>query len=1177
MLVSALVAASLILLLGEHVGIKTVEERQFWVSVVAIGAIVMAIIASFDGLGRWWEAISVLRKWLLRRQPEIAHTTQASIAGVLHSQPQIATSQGSLREALRHEHGPLWRYRQPWLLLTGDATTLCQLLPELNAQGWQFTPDAVLLSSRIGKDGQPDIPWLKQLYKLRRWRPIDAIVLVTNADSALPTAQQDARSFTLALARIAKVLHWSAPVFLLDAAPAKQVSAAHAPVVACELSASVDTHAIEAALQTLRSDLARRYLAPPVMDDEKRHLGELSERLDSRATSLADWLAGLLSHRHPVRGIAFAPYTHATPAECKAKDKVTSAGRGADLRLWQYLGAAARRHSGRPTGRHPTIVAACLMCCVAVIWTAGMLVSGALNRKDIHDGRQAAETLQMASDHAGRLRALLALQQQIEKYEYRTHHHTPLLTRFGLNRDAEVLAALRKPYTQGARQLLITPVQQGLESSLADLARLQTVTLDEKTGRWALGGRDTLKAYLMLANPDRAEADFLTRQLAQHWSTEARISPGEKQDLANRLFQFYARHLNVNPDWKIEPRPELVTGARQTLLAVIGERNARDTVYQGILNGIGDKYPDLALPSLTTGTDVRGLLRSTAIVPGVFTRQAYEGHVAEAIEAAAERREVATDWILVGDQANASIKQDDDSAALRAALTEQYFADYAEHWQHFMNNLQWEPAPTLPAAIDQLKLMADARQSPVIALMKALEYQGGADAHKTSLSDKLVTKAQDIIGKKREVPVAVQADPAGPLGAAFGPVLRLVGQAGPDVSGKGDSSGELSLQRFLDRATALRLRLQQVNASPDADAQARQMAQALFQGKSSELADTQAYAQLVAASLGAEWARMGETLFVRPVAQAAETVLQPAQASLNSIWRQGIAMNWGRAFAGRYPFAKTANDASLPELARFLRPQVGLIDTFLSTQLAGVLEYQGDQWVPGAGYAQVFDPAFLKGINMLRRIATPLLVQGEPQYRFELKPVPTPGLTETVLMLDGQRLHYVNQRESWQAMTWPANNLQQPGTRLQWQTEAAGTSKNHEFGGRWGLVRMLERARIVPIDTATFELTWQASPDARRAKEAETEVAANTDAELDTESDTESLTEREPQAAAPAEMVLPIRYQLRTEIGQGPLEMLALRGFVLPSRIFLAKDLAKEPLAPTRSVPAAATAATPRG
>jgi len=39
-------------------------------------------------------------------------------------------------------------------------------------------------------------------------------------------------------------------------------------------------------------------------------------------------------------------------------------------------------------------------------------------------------------------------------------------------------------------------------------------------------------------------------------------------------------------------------------------------------------------------------------------------------------------------------------------------------------------------------------------------------------------------------------------------------------------------------------------------------------------------------------------------------------------------------------------------------------------------------------------------------------------------------------------------------------------------------------------------------------------------------------------------------AAAPADMAYPIRYLLRTEVGHGPLEMLWLRDFVLPSRIF---------------------------
>ncbi len=81
------------------------------------------------------------------------------------------------------------------------------------------------------------------------------------------------------------------------------------------------------------------------------------------------------------------------------------------------------------------------------------------------------------------------------------------------------------------------------------------------------------------------------------------------------------------------------------------------------------------------------------------------------------------------------VKQGNDTDVLKAALTQRYFADYADHWQGFMNALQWEPANELPAAIEQLKLMADARQSPVIALMKSVKYQGEAGVVQDSLSD----------------------------------------------------------------------------------------------------------------------------------------------------------------------------------------------------------------------------------------------------------------------------------------------------------------------------------------------------------------------------------------------------------------------------------------------------------
>ncbi|WP_225934697.1 ImcF-related family protein [Cupriavidus sp. EM10] len=746
-----------------------------------------------------------------------------------------------------------------------------------------------------------------------------------------------------------------------------------------------------------------------------------------------------------------------------------------------------------------------------------------------------------------RLKALDTLQQQIQRYEYRVEHHAPLFTRFGLNRDTEVLAALWKPYAKAGRDILVTPVVHDLEAALVDLSQLRTSGLSDETSKWALEGRNTLGAYLMLAHPDRVDAAFLSQKLAQHWSTDARITPGHREDLAERFARFYAEHLKANPDWRIDARPDLVAGARQTLLAVIGERNAVDTIYQSILDGAGSKYPDQTLASLAAGTDPRGLIRAGGVVPGVFTRQAYEGYVEAAIEKAAKRQDVANDWVISDGKAQPAQQAPGNSEAdFRHALTERYFADYAERWQQFMNGMQWESATTLPGVVDQLKLLADARQSPVIALMKALEYQGGAGARRESLSDSLVAKAQVIMGKTGGAPTAVRPDPAGPLGAAFGPVMRLAGQPGQAGGGNGD----LSLQRYLDRITAVRLRLQQMTNSADADMQARQIAQSLFQGKGSDLADTRAYGQLMAASLGAEWAGMGDTLFVRPIAQAEQAVLQPAQASLDEAWRQSIALPWNRAFASRYPFANTANDASLPELARYIRPQSGLIHAFLKAEVAGVLALRGDQWVPvGSGSGGLtFDPGFLKFINTLQRIAAHLLVQGDPQYRFELKPIPTPGLTDTLLTIDNQKLHYYNQRESWQAMTWPANNLQVPRTMLQWQTEKAGTSKNYETEGVWAWVRMLEHARVTPIDSATVQLTFEAIPDTADPRPGMGDKAPTSDAESP-----EALLPRAARLSAPSHMVYPIRYQMRAAVGRGPLEALELRNLRMPERMFAGK------------------------
>ncbi len=1192
-LMAAVAGALFILGKGEVIGLMTVTQRMLGVAVLIITW--LGVVLLYVTVGRNADRNAA------RREVGSAEVVEALPEKEL---PETPDTIAELQAHLRAESGMRWHSGRSWLLLTGDESAIAKALPDLFENSWLVTQDAVLIWNNTGVDGRPDQDWLKRIYKLHRRRPIDAVVLMLNGDVDQPPQRRGVNAHSVILACIADNLRWSAPVYVLDVAQTDTLNNGRTAPIGCDLLPDADERSIESTLIALGNHLGDKGVWQLTRSFKDVYSARLSEQLDKRSASLAAIISSLAdrkSRHQSVIGAFFAPFP--VTAHVDDQGAVGNALDGADLPIWNHLAVEARKHRGKRMGWHPVTVFSTVALTVIGVWTAGMLISGMTNAHNLTGARETIQALATAPDSAARLNALLALQQQIGFSEQRAAHQPPLWTRFGLNQDKAILAALWPPYSAASKSLLIAPIQENLEATLVDLSQMPTGSLDDHANSAALEGHKALKTYLMLAEPNRADAGFITPQLMHYWTTNANISEGAKLDVSERLSGFYAQHLKAHDAWRIRPRAELVNASRQTLLSVIGVRNSEDTVYQSVLAGVGNKYPDQTLASLTTGTDTRGLIRTTVTVPGVYTRQAYEGYVAAAIREAAKSRDMTRDWVLANNGDVVDTLKGQSTEALEAALTTQYFNDYAEHWRAFMNALQWQSAPNIPAAIEQMKLLADARQSPVIALMKSIDYQGNAGVHQASLSDTLVAKAQNIFGKKDDPHAATTTQDTGPLSASFGPVLRLLGEVSESNKTKTTVASDVSLQRYIERITALRLKLQQISGGADSDVQTRQLAQALFQGKNSELADTQAYAQLVSASLGAQWSGMGDALFVRPVAQAMQIVIQPAQASLNDVWREDIAVHWNKSFSGRYPFDNTENDASIPELARFIRLQGGLISSFLSTQLAGVLELRGDQWVEVNTHsgALQFDPEFLRTVNVLHRVAGHLMPEGEPQYRFDIKPIPTPGITDSVLTLDAQKLHYYNQRETWQGLMWPSNDPQVAGTRLQWQTETAGTSKNFEFRGRWAFVRMLERAKIEPIDNATFQLTWQAEPDTRIAGVVKAPASVNVvtservtnrssddwgasaqDSGSSNRASLDSLVAQRPLAAASANLTYPLSYFMRVEVGKGSLELLALRGFKLPSRMFIEKpgvtpqrNGATPPPLPTAAREAAKRAATP--
>ncbi|WKM73223.1 ImcF-related family protein, partial [Klebsiella oxytoca] len=642
---------------------------------------------------------------------------------------------------------------------------------------------------------------------------------------------------------------------------------------------------------------------------------------------------------------------------------------------------------------------------------------------------------------------------------------------------------------------------------------------------WEGGIQDAIDAAVASR---RDEIDWVLSDNRNTVSTD--VSPEAlKQRLTNRYFTDFAgawlnflNSIRLNPAHNITDVTDQLTltgDVRQSpLIALMNtlawqgqtgeqEEALSDFLVRTAKNLPGkDKKP--VIDQQAAGPNARHLFSTDEVVPGMFTRQAWEGGIQDAIDAAVASRRDEIDWVL-SDNRN-TVSTDVSPEALKQRLTNRYFTDFAGAWLNFLNSIRLNPAHNITDVTDQLTLTGDVRQSPLIALMNTLAWQGQTGEQGEAISDFLVRTAKNLPGRDKKPVIDQQAaGPRGPLDSTFGPLLTLTGKNSAQKVMAADSS--LSLQTWLTRITRVRLKLQQVANAADPQAMMQQLAQTVFRGRSVELTDTQEYGSLVAASLGEAWRGFGQTMFVQPLTQAREAVLQPSAASLNEAWQRSVVANWNAAFQGRYPFAAGKSDASLPMLAAFIRRDTGRIDRFLSTELGGVLRREGSDWVADGTRSQglTFSPAFLNAVNQLSQLSDILFTDGSQGISFEMQGVAMREVVETALTLDGQTLHYFNQLADWQRFRWPGV-MNKPGAMLTWTSTTAGSRLYANHSGPWGVIRMLEPMARQKAGDGLYRLTVTA-PDRRQ-----------------------------------------LQWLLRTELGDGPLALLKLRNFRLPTQIFSA-------------------------
>ncbi|MFK0376415.1 ImcF-related family protein [Pandoraea sp. NPDC090278] len=1120
-----LVVAVTLWVRGLHLGWSLERRITIELALLCSLLVILLLLKYLELVVRWVASLEVLSSF----RSTLGSADKVSPADFAPNSSMADSRHDSLLSQLRERHGRRWRHRERWILVTGPKPLVQRLSPALASTGFVLTAESVLLFVADKLDAH-DQEWLKQIRRMRRRRPIDAIVALASSD-AISDGDTSLTPENLApqLARINRALRWAAPAYLLDVARLEgadhttgQVNAQDASEIVGLLwtGERISENGVKASMTMLANTLSDAGVARLSEDPHQRTVATLAQHVTHKCDTLCTLISQTAASsfwRHSVHGIFFAPLAPASTVS----DQTTSGI--AHPKLWQTIAQHSRKLHGRRVGFSPSGTVAWLVTGAMFIWILGVNLSGLHNRATIRSVSDALTQWNQAPDRGQQMLALNSLDRQIDTFEVRERNGAPWSTRFGLNRDSAILDAVWPGYVHAAQVLLVTPVRQALEARLMRLASLSDAEIADSGNVQANVAYDTLKAYLMLATPARANSAFLTPQLMATNEPvrpdNADVSAGTWNDLRGQTLAFLASHLGTSRGGVSLATPadqSLVASTRQTIVSVRGIQNSTDAIYEKIIDEAQAKYPPITLTSLLGDTSSRGLFSTTQTVPGVFTRAAFDERISRAIDEASARQDVGADWVLSDSTSNQG-----DTSALKAELQQRYFDDYARAWEQFLNSLRWQSASTLTGTVDQLLLLGDPQRSPMVALMNAITYQAGTGVTSQSLAADLLGRAQQLVGHEQD-PTKRGPTTTAPLASAFGPILRLTGSdlvnAGNGRAGSHTNrtspltdAGDLSLSRYLERVTAMRLKLQQMVASNDPDAMSRVAAQAVLQGKTSEIADSRDYASRLAASLGGQWSGFGDVLQA-PLDQAWQVVVQPAAANLNDLWRTAIVADWNKAFGGRYPFADSDNDASLPEMARFMRADNGVIAQFAATQLAGVIERQGDRWVATQGANQgglSVDPAFLDGLNRLTRVAIVLFPSGDARMRYELRGVPTPGITDVRFVLSDKHFHYFNQREAWEPFEWPGQTLENV-THVEWQTAQGGLRSALDAQGRFGLIRLLERAQVTQQDSARYVLSWVPDQTAGR----------------------------------------PLRVQLRSDVGAGPLEVLTLRHFKLPSRIF---------------------------
>ena len=609
----------------------------------------------------------------------------------------------------------------------------------------------------------------------------------------------------------------------------------------------------------------------------------------------------------------------------------------------------------------------------------------------------------------GDLQALDRLRQILAQLENYRQNGAPWRYRFGLYQGDKLAAPARRIYFDRFRGMLLNPTQANFAGYMRGLP------VSPAPGADYTAAYNPLKAYLITtSNPEKSQAQFLTPVFLQYWMGSNIKDPAQQQ-LARQQIDFYAGELVRQNPYSITPDAAAVAKAR-TYLSNFG---AVPRIYQDML-ALADKTgPGIDFNRLYP--NAASSIIESHLVRGAFTRAGFA--FMQAAMQHPERYFQGETWVL-GDQAARSL----DTAGVSKQLAAMYSAEFLKEWHAFLSDAHFTacgPIKELPNKLNELA----GSDSPL------LEFFGTA-SYNTAVPDPQI--------KAIFQPTQALVDPnstarfIGPGNTAYVNALLSLSSAVGQFNQTPETSGDMLGSAVSTAGIAVQQTAQSFNVDPQMHTEKTVFA-----------------------------------LLEAPIRCAVPPPPPPppgAPGSLCSLLGKFPFQPLSKAQANRD--LTPADQASLGDVNAVFAPGTGSLWTYYNASLKPWLIQQGTQYVLAPNAAGHVGPVFAQFFNHAAAISSALYASGNnPAFNFTLRVVPSKGIENATLVVDGQR---IPAGAASQQFTWNGATAHQASL-------AYNSAEALQFQGPWALFQLVATAQVTRVG-ATLQLEFPLEVSGRQLR-----------------------------------------------------------------------------------------------